>query len=115
MNFLSQRVQKLSESETLAMARLGNELKEKGKSVIVPSGGGSDDIKELEEIKNSYNELFDSMYSKYIELLAKYNDSKTPEECQKDLKVIQEKLDNEETKVAKSEEKIRKISDKKKY
>jgi hypothetical protein len=83
-----------------------NKLKAKSDSVSLPSGGGSDSINELEEINKSYNELFDSMYSKYIELLAKYNDSKTPEECQKDLKVIQEKLDNEKAKVAKSEEKI---------
>ncbi len=39
MNFLSQRVEKLAESETLAMARLGNELKEKGVNVINMSLG----------------------------------------------------------------------------
>lgn len=42
MNFLSHRVEKLAESETLAMARLGNELKEKGINVINMSLGEPD-------------------------------------------------------------------------
>lgn len=42
MSFLSNRVQKLAESETLAMARLGNELKEKGVNVINMSLGEPD-------------------------------------------------------------------------
>jgi aspartate aminotransferase len=42
MIFLSHRVQKLAESETLAMARLGNELKEKGVNVINLSLGEPD-------------------------------------------------------------------------
>ena len=42
MNFLSSRVEKLAESETLAMARLGNELKEKGVNVINMSLGEPD-------------------------------------------------------------------------
>ena len=42
MNFLSQRVQQLAESETLAMARLGNELKDKGVDVINMSLGEPD-------------------------------------------------------------------------
>ncbi len=42
MNFLSNRVEKLAESETLAMARLGNELKEKGVNVINMSLGEPD-------------------------------------------------------------------------
>lgn len=42
MTFLSDRVLKLAESETLAMARLGNELKEKGIDVINMSLGEPD-------------------------------------------------------------------------
>jgi aspartate aminotransferase len=42
MNYLSHRVEKLAESETLAMARLGNELKEKGVNVINMSLGEPD-------------------------------------------------------------------------
>lgn len=42
MNFLSNRVEKLAESETLAMARLGNELKDKGVNVINMSLGEPD-------------------------------------------------------------------------
>ena len=90
-----------------------NELKEKGKSVIVPSGGGSDDIKELEEIKNSYNELFDSMYSKYNELLAKYNDSKTSGDCQKDVEAIQNELEEANATIANSEDRINTLNDQK--
>ncbi|MFA7613867.1 MAG: aspartate aminotransferase, partial [Candidatus Caldatribacteriota bacterium] len=39
---LSQKVERLAESETLAMARLGNELKEKGIDVINMSLGEPD-------------------------------------------------------------------------
>jgi aspartate aminotransferase len=42
MNYLSNRVEKLAESETLAMSRLGNELKEKGVDVINMSLGEPD-------------------------------------------------------------------------
>ena len=90
-----------------------NELKERGKSVTVPSGGGSDTINELEEINKSYNELFDSMYSKYIELLAKYNDSKTSGDCQKDVEAIQNELEEANAKIANSENRINKLNDQK--
>ena len=42
MNFLSNRVEKLAESETLAMSRLANELKDKGINVINMSLGEPD-------------------------------------------------------------------------
>lgn len=42
MSFLSKRVEKLAESETLAMSRRGNELKEKGVDVINMSIGEPD-------------------------------------------------------------------------
>lgn len=64
MNFLSNRVQKLSESETLAMARLGNELKEKGVNVINMSLG-EPDFPTPDFIKNSAKEAIDKNFSYY--------------------------------------------------
>jgi aspartate aminotransferase len=64
MNFLSQRVQKLSESETLAMARLGNELKEKGVNVINMSLG-EPDFATPDFIKSAAKDAIDKNFSYY--------------------------------------------------
>lgn len=64
MNFLSQRVQKLSESETLAMARLGNELKEKGVNVINMSLG-EPDFATPDFIKTAAKDAIDKNFSYY--------------------------------------------------
>lgn len=64
MNFLSHRVQKLSESETLAMARLGNELKEKGVNVINMSLG-EPDFATPDFIKTAAKDAIDKNFSYY--------------------------------------------------
>lgn len=64
MTFLSQRVQKLSESETLAMARLGNELKEKGVDVINMSLG-EPDFNTPDFVKLAAKEAIDKNFSFY--------------------------------------------------
>jgi aspartate aminotransferase len=64
MTFLSHRVQKLSESETLAMARLGNELKEKGVDVINMSLG-EPDFATPDFVKEAAKNAVDQNYSYY--------------------------------------------------
>src|SRR5690606_25821790 len=64
MTFLSHRVQKLAESETLAMARLGNELKEKGVNVINLSLG-EPDFATPDFIKAAAKEAIDKNFSYY--------------------------------------------------
>jgi aspartate aminotransferase len=64
MNFLSSRVEKLSESETLAMARLGNELKEKGVNVINMSLG-EPDFATPDFVKESAIQAIQKNYSYY--------------------------------------------------
>lgn len=64
MNFLSNRVEKLVESETLAMSRLGNELKEKGFNVINMSLG-EPDFGTPDFVKEAAKEAIDKNYSYY--------------------------------------------------
>jgi aspartate aminotransferase len=64
MNFLSHRVEKLQESETLAMARLGNELKEKGVNVINMSLG-EPDFPTPDFVKMAAKEAIDKNFSYY--------------------------------------------------
>lgn len=64
MNFLSHRVEKLAESETLAMARLGNELKEKGVNVINMSLG-EPDFSTPDFVKIAAKEAIDKNFSYY--------------------------------------------------
>ncbi len=64
MNFLSNRVEKLAESETLAMARLGNELKEKGVNVINMSIG-EPDFATPDFVKLAAKEAIDKNFSYY--------------------------------------------------
>lgn len=64
MSFLSNRVEKLAESETLAMARLGNELKEKGINVINMSLG-EPDFSTPDFVKIAAKEAIDKNYSYY--------------------------------------------------
>lgn len=64
MSFLSKRVEKLAESETLAMARLGNELKEKGVNVINMSLG-EPDFATPDFVKNAAKEAIDKNFSFY--------------------------------------------------
>lgn len=64
MSFLSNRVEKLAESETLAMARLGNELKEKGVNVINMSLG-EPDFATPDFIKTAAKEAIDKNFSYY--------------------------------------------------
>jgi aspartate aminotransferase len=64
MSFLSHRVQKLAESETLAMARLGNELKEKGVNVINMSLG-EPDFSTPDFVKMAAKEAIDKNFSYY--------------------------------------------------
>lgn len=64
MTFLSKRVQNLAESETLAMARRGNELKEKGVDVI-NMGIGEPDFKTPDFIKRAAKEAIDKDFSYY--------------------------------------------------
>jgi aspartate aminotransferase len=64
MNFLSNRVEKLAESETLAMARLGNELKEKGVNVINMSLG-EPDFATPDFVKLAAKEAIDKNFSYY--------------------------------------------------
>lgn len=72
MSFLSSRVENLAESETLAMARLGNELKEKGVNVINMSLG-EPDFKTPEFVKDAGKEGIDKDYS-YYTAVAGYKD-----------------------------------------
>lgn len=64
MNFLSNRVEKLVESETLAMSRLGNELKEKGVNVINMSLG-EPDFATPEFVKDAAKEAIDKNFTYY--------------------------------------------------
>lgn len=64
MSFLSHRVEKLQESETLAMSRLGNELKEKGINVINMSLG-EPDFATPEFVKKAAKDAIDKNYSYY--------------------------------------------------
>ncbi len=64
MSFLSERVQKLQESETLAMARLGNELKDKGVNVINMSLG-EPDFNTPDFIKLAAKDAIDKNFSFY--------------------------------------------------
>lgn len=64
MSFLSNRVEKLQESETLAMARLGNELKEKGINVINMSLG-EPDFATPDFVKLAAKDAIDKNYSYY--------------------------------------------------
>jgi aspartate aminotransferase len=64
MSFLSHRVEKLAESETLAMARLGNELKEKGVNVINMSLG-EPDFSTPDFVKLAAKEAIDKNFSYY--------------------------------------------------
>ncbi len=64
MNYLSNRVEKLAESETLAMARLGNELKEKGVNVINMSLG-EPDFATPDFVKNAAKDAIDKNFSYY--------------------------------------------------
>ena len=64
MSFLSNRVEKLAESETLAMARLGNELKDKGVNVINLSLG-EPDFATPDFIKAAAKEAIDKNFSYY--------------------------------------------------
>jgi aspartate aminotransferase len=64
MNFLSHRVEKLAESETLAMARLGNELKEKGVNVINMSLG-EPDFATPDFVKLAAKDAIDKNFSYY--------------------------------------------------
>lgn len=64
MSFLSNRVERLQESETLAMARLGNELKEKGVNVINMSLG-EPDFATPDFVKTAAKEAIDRNFSYY--------------------------------------------------
>jgi aspartate aminotransferase len=64
MSFLSHRVEKLQESETLAMSRLGNELKEKGVNVINMSLG-EPDFATPDFVKKAAKEAIDKNFSYY--------------------------------------------------
>ncbi|HXH76845.1 MAG TPA: pyridoxal phosphate-dependent aminotransferase [Bacteriovoracaceae bacterium] len=64
MSFLSNRVEKLQESETLAMARLGNELKEKGVAVINMSLG-EPDFPTPDFVKLAAKDAIDKNFSYY--------------------------------------------------
>jgi aspartate aminotransferase len=64
MSFLSHRVEKLAESETLAMSRLGNELKDKGVDVINMSLGETD-FPTPDFVKDAAKEAIDKDYSYY--------------------------------------------------
>ena len=64
MNFLSNRVEKLAESETLAMSRLANELKDKGINVINMSLG-EPDFATPDFLKLAAKEAIDKNFSYY--------------------------------------------------
>lgn len=64
MSFLSSRVQKLAESETLAMSRLSNELKDKGVNVINMSLG-EPDFATPDFVKTAAKEAIDKNFSYY--------------------------------------------------
>lgn len=63
-SFLSDRVLSMSESETLAMARLGNELKDKGVNVI-NMGLGEPDFKTPNRIKEKAKKAIDENFTSY--------------------------------------------------
>ena len=84
-----------------------DELRGKRDSIELPSGGGTQTIQnELEDIRSSYNELFDSMVGKYNDLLTLYNSKKTSKECEHELNERTEDLEDENGNVANSEERI---------
>jgi aspartate aminotransferase len=64
MNFLSDRVQKLAESETIAMSRLANELKDKGVNVINMSLG-EPDFATPDFVKLAAKDAIDKNFSYY--------------------------------------------------
>lgn len=64
MNYLSNRVEKLAESETLAMSRLANELKEKGINVINMSLG-EPDFATPDFVKLAAKDAIDKNFSYY--------------------------------------------------
>ena len=64
MNFLSKRVEKLAESETLAMSRLANELKDKGINVINMSLG-EPDFATPDFVKLAAKDAIDKNFSYY--------------------------------------------------
>lgn len=64
MDYLAERIEKLSESETLAMTRISRELKEKGFDVINLSIG-QPDFNTPEIIKDSAKEALDQNYTTY--------------------------------------------------
>lgn len=64
MSFLSNRVEKLAESETLAMSRLATELKEKGLNVINMSLG-EPDFATPDFVKTAAKEAIDKNFSYY--------------------------------------------------
>ena len=64
MNMLSDRINKMSESATLAMARLSRELKEQGKDVITLSLG-EPDFDTPDFIKNAAKKAVDDNFSHY--------------------------------------------------
>ena len=64
MNILSERINKLSESETLAMTRRSRELREQGFDVINLSIG-QPDFNTPEHIKNAAKEALDQNFTFY--------------------------------------------------
>ena len=64
MSKLSDRINKMSESATLAMARLSRELKEQGKDVITLSLG-EPDFDTPDFIKNAAKKAVDDNFSHY--------------------------------------------------
>ncbi len=76
MNMLSDRINKMSESATLAMARLSRELKEQGKDVITLSLG-EPDFDTPDFIKNAAKKAVDDNFSHYTPVpgLAELRDS----------------------------------------
>jgi len=92
-----------------------DKLKAKRDSINVTSGGGSSETirNQLDEIQNSYNDLFYSMFNKYNDLLTTYNRFKTSEDCQKDLAAIQDTLEEERAKIANSEDTLKSLNEEK--
>lgn len=64
MNYLSERVMQMSESETLAMTRLARELKAQGKDVISLSIG-EPDFNTPEEVKQAAKQAIDDNFTHY--------------------------------------------------
>ena len=64
MNKLSDRINKMSESATLAMARLSRELKEQGKDIITLSLG-EPDFDTPDFIKKAAKKAIDDNFSHY--------------------------------------------------